>query len=110
MVSENIDLQTRILGSGLRIDVLANIGDLRGAAAAEQKKEKLQAQQNMLGEDVSFLNLILSDDNVLRDYLSNSEAYGEQEAILRLSEHVERLRTTPGYNQCNFLTNPYIKL
>lgn len=109
MVSENVDLQSKILGSSLRVGVLETIGDVSGAAAVEAELDALNAQQDLLGSDVSLLNLILSDDTVLRDYLSVSQSYGEEEALSRLSEQAARLRATPGYNQCNFLTNPYIR-
>ena len=110
MVAGNVDLQTKILGSSLRAGVLNRIGDVDGARAVETELAELNAEQDRLLSDMSLLNLILSDEAVLRDFLSVSQSYGEAEAIRRLEDHADRLRVTPGYDQCNFVTNPYIKL
>ena len=110
MISGNVDLQTKSLGSVLRVAVLEKIGDVDGAEAARTERDELNSKQDLLGADDSLLNLILSDDTVLRDYLSVSQSYGEVEALRRLEEQAARLRATPGYDQCNFVTNPYIRL
>lgn len=98
----------RLLGIEMRQAVLESRGDDDTQAALNRDHEDLKALQATLFDDPGELNLLLNDESVMREFINTISAYGESEAALRLQERTEDLRATPGYNQCNFLSNPFI--
>ncbi len=107
---EGGETSARLIGIEMRQAVLESRADDDQLAALEQDYLDLKALQSALFEDAGALNLLLNDEQVMRDFISTIDAHGEVEAALLLQERTDRLRATPGYDQCNFVSNPYINM
>lgn len=107
---ERGETSARLIGIEMRQAVLESRADDDQLAALDQDYLDLKALQSALFEDVGALNLLLNDEQVMRDFISTIDAHGEVEAALLLQERTDRLRATPGYDQCNFASNPYINM
>ena len=107
---EGGETSARLIGIEMRQAVLEGRADDDRLAVLNQDYLDLKALQSALFEDAGALNLLLNDEQVMRDFISTIDAHGEVEAALVLQEQTDRLRATPGYDQCNFESNPYINM
>lgn len=107
MATDADDVLNRALGLSLQKSALGNSNDGHSRVQLRQQRERLSEVIGTVESTTPLLNLLIHDENILRDYLSNLEVYGELEAWERLSSEAERLRSQPGYDQCNFEGDPY---
>ena len=105
------EFMARGLGAALRVELhVARNGE---DGAPELHEELLTGAFEFVRDEEQLdraLNALLNDETLLRMFLENLESYGEIKAFELLVEDVERLRNTDGYNQCNFVANPYTRL
>ncbi len=107
---EGGEASARLLGIEMRQAVLESRGDAETLAALNRDHQDLKALQSSLFNDPGALNLLLNDELVMREFISTISTHGESEAALRLQERTDGLRATPGYDQCNFVSNPFINM
>jgi hypothetical protein len=108
LLAADIDDNIKRMGAALRQPVLQQLDDTAGLAELEAELALMKAQDSSFLNEEADLNLMLNDASVMRAYINNVDAYGEQEAARRFRQDSDRLRNTPGYDQCNFVSNPYI--
>ena len=105
------EIMARGFGTALRLEMYESRNGSEGIAKLRDELQN-EAFAFMQDEDkmAQSFNALLNDETLLRMFLENLESYGEINAFERLIEDVERLRKTDGYDQCNFVTNPYTQL
>ncbi len=107
MFDDGRTIITRGIGLGLRnvaADLALNPG--RRARVSRLKREFSESYSKLIGQREAA-NLLFNDEHVMHDYLDNFATYGEFEALTRLAAEVSRLKASPDYDQCNFISNPY---
>ena len=99
------------LGTGIELKrrFLMAREDSVGLDELEKHKTQLIRVMGEQDEAREAFNALLNDENLLRNFLENFEVAGEMEAFRQLSVDVARLKNTEGYDQCNFVANPYIE-
>ena len=99
------------LGTGIELKrrFLMARQDSVGLEELDKRKAQLTGVMGEQDEVREALNALLNDENLLRNFLENFEVTGEMEAFRQLSIDVARLKKTEGYDQCNFVANPYIE-
>lgn len=99
------------LGTGIELKrrFLMARQDSVGLEELDKRKAQLTGVMGEQDEAREALNALLNDENLLRNFLENFEVTGEMEAFRQLSIDVARLKETEGYDQCNFVANPYIE-
>ncbi len=108
LLTADINNSIKLMGASLREPVLRQLDDTVGLAELEAGLARTKAEDSSFLDEEADLNLMLNDASVMRDYVNNVDTYGEQEAARRFRQDSDRLRNTPGYDQCNFVSNPYI--
>ena len=105
------EFMARAFGAALRVELhVARNGE---DGASELREEAPTGAFEFVRDEEQLdraLNALLNDETLLRMFLENLESYGEIKAFELLVEDVERLRNTDGYDQCNFVANPYTRL
>ncbi len=108
-MTEKIDTRSRKRGANLRKAVLERAGDTVALERLDTEIQHLDNVSESWLNNERIVHLLLNDEAVMRDFLMNIKMYGEEEGMRRLVGELERLQKTPGYDQCNFVANPFIR-
>ena len=108
LVDDAHEIMARGFGTSLQVELHEARNGSEGIAKVREELRN-EAFAFMQDEDkmAQSFNALLNDETLLRMFLENLESYGEIKAFERLIADVERLRNTDGYDQCNFVVNPY---
>ena len=108
LVDDADEIMARGFGTSLQVELHEARNGSEGIAKVREELRN-EAFAFMQDEDkmAQSFNALLNDETLLRMFLENLESYGEIKAFERLIADVERLRNTDGYDQCNFVVNPY---
>ena len=110
VVAEGGDLSVRIQGAELRLSLDENRDSPELMAVISEERDRLNAMRSSLFSDAGHLNLILNDETVMRAFIEAYDVDGEEGAMLTLEERASQLRASPDYDQCNFVSNPFIRV
>lgn len=110
MVTNSDELITMMFGYGLRSGAAKRAGDVAVAESIEQEgKDRVNGLLREQAESGAQA-LMTNDPHVLQSYVENFLVHGEIGAMDRLIADARRLRADPGYDQCNFVSNPFVQL
>lgn len=110
VIAEGGDISTRLQGAELRLALEENRQSPQLIASIESERDSLKAMQSATFSDESHLNLLLNDESVMRAFVEVYRSNGEEGAMLELETRAAQLRASPNYDQCNFVSNPFIRL
>ena len=104
------DFGANAVGLELKTKMLEARGDSEGMAKLEKSIAGLKNMFEDEGQLKEMVNALLNDEVLLRTFLENLSASGEIAAYRLLTDDIERIKATDGYDQCNFVDNPYVRL
>lgn len=104
MTTDSGNSLTKMIGMDLRQIVLTNQLDEKGLTAIARERDALRQSMGSIEQNEQMINLMMNDELVLRNYLENLEVYGEDAARQSFFAEMQRLKNSPEYDQCNFVS------
>lgn len=114
LADQLINYDHDVFANGLGFELKKGILEARNdTEALAQVERRMRALASIIEDEENIremANALLNDEILLRRFLENLESAGELAAFEKLTDDIERLKTTDGYERCNFVTNPYMRL
>lgn len=107
MFSDSTSLLDRAIGMSLQRIAAEQNGDAAEIARATAREAEFREEYQRLTATREMALLIANDEAALRRFIENFSIYGETEAQKRLHAEVERLKNSPDYDQCNFVSGGF---
>lgn len=108
MFSDSTSLFDRAIGMSLQKIAAEQNGDAAEIARVTAREAEFREEYQRLTTTRDMALLIGNDEAALRRFIENFSIYGETEAQKRLHAEVERLKNSPDYDQCNFVSGVFI--
>ncbi len=100
------DISTQQLGISL---LQAVEEDSEKLETLKHESEQLAREEFSFATDGEVLNVLLNDNDVTQRYLDTYAVYGEAAAVREARSEAARLQSVPGYDKCNFKSNPFVE-
>ena len=107
MFSDSTSLIDQAIGMSLQRIAAEQNGDAEEIARATAREAEFREEYQRLMSTRESATLIANDEAALRRFIENFSIYGEFEAQKRLHAEVERLKNSPDYDQCNFVSGGF---
>ena len=107
MFSDSTSLLDRAIGTSLRRIAAERNGNAVEITRATAREAEFREEYQRLTTSREATLLLANDEAVLRRFIENFSIYGEMEAQKRLHAEVERLKNSPDYDQCNFVSGGF---
>ena len=104
MFADSTSLLDRAIGAALRRIAAVQSGNDAEIARATAREAEFREYHQQLASSREATALLTNDEAALRRFVENFSVYGEIEAQERLHADVERLKRSPDYDQCNFVS------
>jgi len=107
MFSDSTSLADQAIGMSLQRIAAEQNGDAEEIARATAREAEFREEYQRFTISRESATLIAYDEAVHRRFVENFSIYGEFEAQRRLHAEVERLKNSPDYDQCNFVSGGF---
>lgn len=104
MLADSKDLLDQSLGTSLRKIAARQSGNDEQYAKALAREAEFKRRYLSFTASRDAHVLLENDEAALRRYIENFSIYGERVALTRLRTEAERLKNSPDYDQCNFVS------
>ena len=104
MLAEGTNLLDQSLGTSLRKIAARQSGNDEQYAKALAREAEFKRPYLSFTASRDAHVLLENDEAALRRYIENFSIYGEGVALTRLRAEAERLKNSPDYDQCNFVS------